>query len=164
MKDILLMYAEYTKRANADALALVGGLSAAARDAERGSYYGSLAGLVRHLAGGTLYFHGLCRAALPKSFPATAGLSLGEGWDGLPAACAAADSATVDFVRGASDADLVARVPLDWYGGDPPDVPLHFLLHQLFVHGIHHRGQISQILDELKVEHDYSGIDLGFLL
>jgi uncharacterized damage-inducible protein DinB len=31
------------------------------------------------------------------------------------------------------------------------------------VHETHHRGQISQLLDEMGIEHDFSGIDIEFL-
>jgi uncharacterized damage-inducible protein DinB len=37
------------------------------------------------------------------------------------------------------------------------------MLHNLGAHGTHHRGQISQILDELKIDNDYSGINVRFL-
>ena len=46
------------------------------------------------------------------------------------------------------------------YEGKPATVPLYFLAHQLFEHGTHHRGQVSQILDELGVEHDFCGIGI----
>jgi uncharacterized damage-inducible protein DinB len=37
------------------------------------------------------------------------------------------------------------------------------MLQQIVVHGTHHRGQISQILDSLKIDNDYSGINVRFL-
>jgi uncharacterized damage-inducible protein DinB len=37
------------------------------------------------------------------------------------------------------------------------------MLYNLTAHGTHHRGQISQILDELKIDNDYSGINVQFL-
>jgi uncharacterized damage-inducible protein DinB len=40
---------------------------------------------------------------------------------------------------------------------------LSFMISQLVVHGTHHRGQISQILDELKIDSDFSGINAAFL-
>jgi uncharacterized damage-inducible protein DinB len=37
------------------------------------------------------------------------------------------------------------------------------MLHNLSAHGTHHRGQISQILDELKIDNDYSGLNVQFV-
>ncbi|HOX32572.1 MAG TPA: DinB family protein [Spirochaetales bacterium] len=173
MKEVLSMYARYGKRADESVMALLDGLSPEARNEDRKSYYKSLTGLASHLAGGALYFAGLFRAALPA---AAAALQAGEGpapgeggqldaagWAELKARWAAADRAIVELVAALSEAELAAPVKLDWYGGKPDSVPMCFLLHQLYVHGIHHRGQISQILDSMGVEHDFSGIDLEFL-
>jgi uncharacterized damage-inducible protein DinB len=54
-------------------------------------------------------------------------------------------------------------VKLDWYKGKPATVPLSVMLQQLVTHNLHHRGQISQILDSLKIDNDYSGINIKFL-
>ena len=40
--------------------------------------------------------------------------------------------------------------------------PLWQALLQLFNHQTHHRGQVSQILDSLKIDHDFSGIAAVF--
>jgi uncharacterized damage-inducible protein DinB len=37
------------------------------------------------------------------------------------------------------------------------------MLEQHVAHNTHHRGQISQILDSLKIENDFSGINVKFL-
>jgi uncharacterized damage-inducible protein DinB len=73
------------------------------------------------------------------------------------------DKLLEDFIGILGDGDFRAPVKLGWYGGNPDSVPLHFLLHNLNAHGTHHRGQISQILDELKIDNDYSGINVQFL-
>jgi uncharacterized damage-inducible protein DinB len=176
MKDTLLMYARYTQRADASVFSLLNGLSIQDLNEDRGSYYKSLSGLAGHIVGATFYFHGLFRQPLKKSstayeaLKATEGLGCPDGpelseesWDELKGLAAIADQTTIDFVRVATVAELSAQVKIDWYGGKPEAVPLHFLLHQAFVHGIHHRGQISQILDSMGVEHDFSGIDVAFL-
>ena len=173
MKEVLLMYARYNQRANASVAALLDGLTAKARNENRGSYYKSLGGLAKHIAGSALYFQGLFRASMPvaaKLLKQAAGLKVPGGasltaaqWAELKATWAAADQAVVDLVRGPGEAELASPIKLDWYGGEPDSVPLCFLLHQLYAHGTHHRGQVSQILDSLGVEHDFSGIDLEFL-
>jgi uncharacterized damage-inducible protein DinB len=172
MKEVLLMYARYTQRANSSIVALLDGLSMKARNEDRKSYYKSLSGLASHVVGATLYFQGLFRASLPaaaKALRAAEGLKTKSGslsgaqWSDLKKVCIAADQATIDLVRSLTEAQLARPIKLDWYEGNPASVPLCFLLHQLYVHGIHHRGQISQILDSMGVEHDFSGIDIEFL-
>jgi uncharacterized damage-inducible protein DinB len=37
------------------------------------------------------------------------------------------------------------------------------MFSQLIAHGTHHRGQISQVLDELGIDNNYSGINVAFL-
>jgi uncharacterized damage-inducible protein DinB len=172
MKEILLMYARHTKQTNASALALVDGLPGEARDEDRKSYYKSLSGLVCHVFDSTIYFHDLFRASLPaaaKALAATAGLAAPEGklsptqWKKLKSDLALADQAFVDLVRSLGEDDLVYPIKLDWYDEKPATVPFYFIASQLFEHGTHHRGQISQILDEMGVEHDFSGIALECL-
>ncbi len=176
MKDILLMYARYNQRANASVFSLLNELPLQDINEDRGSFYKSLAGLACHAIGGAFYFHGLMRGSLKDSSTAHEALRATEGiecpdaseldeeqWAELKRVAAIADQTTVDFVRVATSAELEALVKLDWYGGKPDAVPLYFLLHNAFVHGIHHRGQISQVLDSMGIEHDFSGIDVGFL-
>jgi uncharacterized damage-inducible protein DinB len=172
MHDDLGMWARYSERANRSVAALLDGLSLEERNKDRGAYYGSLAGLLSHVLGGTLYFQGLFRASRPGYFAACESISSlsshegavdAAGWEALKRSLAAADKAAVELSESLSPADADWPVPLDWYGGNPKAVPLRFLFNQMIVHGIHHRGQISQVLDEMKVEHDFSGIDLEFL-
>lgn len=172
MKDILLMYARSTKQTNASVLALLDGLSNEAREEDRKSYYKSLSGLARHILDGTIYFQGLFRASFPeaaKLLKPAEGLAVPEGalssgqWEELKASVERADRATIDLIEALGEKELGHPIKLDWYDGKPASVPFFFLAHQLFEHGTHHRGQISQILDELGVEHDFSGIDLEFL-
>jgi uncharacterized damage-inducible protein DinB len=173
MKEILLMYAKYTQRANASVMTALDGLPLEAINESRKGYRKSLAALASHAFGCALYFHGVFRAALPAAkaaLKATEGLGFPERekltadeWSAMKKACAIADQATVDLVQALSEEELAHPIETKWYGGKPPAVPLCFFLHQVYVHGVHHRGQISQILDEMGVENDYSGIDVEFL-
>ena len=84
-------------------------------------------------------------------------------WKELDATLRAADDAYVGMAETLSAADLLLPLKVEWYGGKPGSVPLSFMLSQLLVHNTHHRGQISQILDSLKIGHNFSGINVTFL-
>jgi uncharacterized damage-inducible protein DinB len=84
-------------------------------------------------------------------------------WKKLEDTLKAADAAYIGMAEALSPADLSTMVRIEWYGGNPGSVPLSFLLSQLLVHNTHHRGQISQILDSLNVDNNYSGINAAFL-
>jgi len=84
-------------------------------------------------------------------------------WKELGAALEAVDAAYINMAGALTEAEMPLPVKIDWYGGNPASVPLSFMLSQLVVHNTHHRGQISQILDSLKIKNDYSGIGAEFL-
>jgi uncharacterized damage-inducible protein DinB len=173
MKDLMLMYARYTQRANASVITLLDGLSEEARNENRKSYYKSLSGLASHAFGAVPFFHGVLRTALPAASPAlkaTEDLKAPKGdslsaeqWSELKKTAAVADQATVDFIAGLTESDFLQPVKIDWFRGKPEAVPLHYLLSTIITHGIHHRGQISQILDEMGVENNFSMLDVQFL-
>jgi uncharacterized damage-inducible protein DinB len=173
MKDLMLMYARYTQRANASVITLLDGLSEEARNENRKSYYKSLSGLASHTFGAVPFFHGVLRTALPaasSALKATEDLKAPKGdclgpdqWSELKKIAAVADQATVDFIAALDESDLVCPIKIPWFGGKPDAVPLHYLLSTTIMHGVHHRGQISQILDEMGIEHNFSNLDVGFL-
>ncbi|MDR2102010.1 MAG: damage-inducible protein DinB [Treponema sp.] len=175
MKDIFLINAKYNKEANKAVLTILDKFSNEDREKGRGNYYGSLSGLVRHILGGTTFFMGLLKETLAENAAALKALAVTEGisvpkdkltgaqWKALGPAFEAADDALINLVGALSEGDFKAPVKLDWYGGNPGSVPLYFMLQQLFAHGPHHRGQVSQILDELGIDNDYSGISAAFL-
>jgi uncharacterized damage-inducible protein DinB len=173
MKDLLLMYAKYTQRADASVIALLDGLSEEARNENRKSYYKSLSGLACHVFGAVPFFHGLLRTAVPaasSALKATEGLKSPRGdslnadqWSELKRVATISDQATVDFIATLDESDFVRPVKVTWFGGKPDAVPLHYLLSTIVTHGIHHRGHISQILDEMGIEHNFSSLDVGFL-
>ncbi|MDR1904540.1 MAG: DUF664 domain-containing protein [Treponema sp.] len=175
MKDEFLIFAKYNQEANKAVLSILDKLSNEEREEDRGSYYGSLSGLIRHAAGGTGFFLSMFKAPLQANADAQKAIALVEGlsppkdklteeqWKSLYKLFETADKAFVDFVSSLSEADLKAPIPINWYGGNPAEVPLSFMLQNLIVHGTHHRGQISQILDSLKIDNDYSGINAAFL-
>ena len=175
MKEIIGIQVRYNQENDKTIYSILSGLSNDVREKERGSYYGSVSALFRHVLGGTSYFLGLFKASLPhnaaalKAIAPLEGLAIPDGalseaqWKSLDAARETVDAALVNLVSALSDSDLKAPVHIEWYQGKPASVPLYFMLQQLHVHNTHHRGQISQILDELKVNNDYSAINVALL-
>ncbi|MDR0601723.1 MAG: damage-inducible protein DinB [Treponema sp.] len=175
MKEVFVMFAGYNKEANRALIGILDKMSNEEREKARGSYYKSLSGIAAHILGGACFILGMFRDAAGKNAAARKALaSLGkvtvpEGrltedqWKKLAADIKTADDAHVKFVSALSEAEFSAPVKTDWYGGKPAAVPLHFMLGQLAVHGTHHRGQVSQILDKLKIDNDWSGINVRHL-
>ncbi|MDR2553182.1 MAG: damage-inducible protein DinB [Treponema sp.] len=175
MKEIFEMYAKYNQAGNKGIYDLLTKLDNEDREKDRGSYYGSLSGLLRHVMGGTFFFMGMYKSALTgnagaqKALASLEGIVLPEGklsgaqWKELGSLLEKIDAAYVGMAAALEEANLKAPVKIEWYGGNPAEVPLSFLLHQLVVHNTHHRGQISQILDSLQIKNDYSGINIAFM-
>jgi len=170
-----LIYAKYNQAGNKTIFNILSTMSNEEREQNRGSYYGSLSGLLRHILGGTKFFLGMYKGALGDGAaskaisavdnvpdPAEGDLSESQ-WKELGAALETVDAAYVKMAQALTEADLTRPVKINWYGGNPDSVPLSFMLSQLVVHNTHHRGQISQIIDSLKIDNDYSGIGVEFL-
>jgi len=170
------IYAKYNQAGNKTIFGLLDKMSNDEREKDRGSFYGSLSGLFRHIIGGTRFFLGLYKASLSGNAAAIKAISgieslpkLPEGalsvaqWKELESVINTIDTAYVVMAEALNDSDLNLPVKVEWYGGNPASVPLSFMLSQLVVHNTHHRGQISQILDSLKIDNDYSGINVSFL-
>jgi len=171
-----VMYAKYNQAGNKAIFSLLDKMSNDEREKDRGSYYGSLSNLFRHVAGGTRFFLGLYKTALSGNAAAVKAISaieslpkLPEGalseaqWKELESTMAAVDAAYIAMTEALKESELALPVQVKWYGGNPDSVPLSFMLSQLVVHNTHHRGQISQILDSLKIDNDYSGINVAFI-
>jgi len=175
MKEVV-MYAKYNQAGNKTIYDILSALSNDEREMDRGSFCGSLSGLLCHNVEVTLYFFDLFKETLKNNENAFKVISSLEsisfskegqlneaGWKDLGAALDTVDTAYISLAEALTDADISLLVEIEWYDGNPASVPLSFLLSQLLVHNTHHRGQISHILDSLKIDNDYSGIGLEFL-
>jgi len=175
MKKVFLSFAKQNQEANKTAAGILEKLSNDDREKNRKSYYNSLSGLFRHNTGAAVFFLNMIKdsvsanAAAQKALKPLAkyqdlkGKLTEEQWKQALSLSNTADKALIDFVNALEDNDFEAPVKIDWYKGKPSSVPLYFMLEQLTSHNIHHRGQMSQIFDSLKIENDYSGINVKFL-
>ena len=175
MKKFFLSFAKYNQEANKAIAGIMDKLSNDDREKDRKSYYKSLSELFRHNVGCTFYFLSMFKDAVSGNAAAQNALKplakikelkgklTEEQWKQAVSFSKIADKAAVDFVSALEDADFEAPVQVDWYKGKPPTVALWFMMEQHIAHNTHHRGQISQILDSLKIDNDYSGINIKFL-
>jgi uncharacterized damage-inducible protein DinB len=67
------------------------------------------------------------------------------------------DNAFIEMVEALTDEDLKKTVSLN-LPNIKLDYPLGVFIMQYANHGTHHRGQISQILDEMNIGNDFSSI------
>jgi len=170
------MYAKHNKAVNRIVYELLNKMSNDDREKDRGSYYGSLSGLFRHIIGGAGYYLEIYRKPIGNNADVEKKISSLENlpkipvgplseaqWKELESVMTTIDDICISVAETMKEYDINLPVKVDWYGGNPDSVPLYFMLSQLLVHNIHHRGQISQILDSLKIENDFSRIDVSFL-
>ncbi|MDR2491357.1 MAG: DUF664 domain-containing protein [Spirochaetaceae bacterium] len=171
-----VIFARQNADANEKIISLLDTLSNEDREKDRGSYYGSLSALVRHILDGTRFLTSLLTKALASNGGAEKALSIMHGlpktpegalsaeqWKALCGTIKEADAAYTSLTEALAESDLAASAEVPIYGGNPAAVPVAFMLQQLVAHNIHHRGQISQIFDSLKIDHNYSGISPAFL-
>ena len=175
MKEVFVTLAKYNEEANKTIAGILGKLSNDDREKDRKSYYKSLSELFRHNIGGTAYFSMLFNEAVSDNAEALKALAplakieelkgklTEEQWKKAVFFSKIADKALVDFTSALREKDFTSQVKIDWYKGKPPSAPLWFMLQAHAAHNTHHRGQISQILDSLKIDNDYSGINVKFL-
>lgn len=166
----MIMYSRHNEKADNEVSKILDTLHADVLKENRNSYYGSLYGLYHHIAEGNLYFCNLYLQSLPddavliklKDIELPPVDFSPENYKKVQVLLPKINKILIDFVSTLSNEKLLTPIKLDWYD-DRDSVPLHFLLNQHFVHGMHHRGQVSQILDELKIDNDFSGIDKKFM-
>ncbi len=168
MKEIYALLAEYNAHAN---MLLFGVLEKAPSELitrEAGSWYGSILGLLNHIMRSELGWLARFRAS-PSGFkslaspaaafdPATAPKQLYDRFADLAKRRKQLDEVLIAFAAELSEDVLAKEVRFVNSRGEQESYVLGEILVHVFNHETHHRGQISQILDAAKIEHDFSNI------
>ena len=159
MDKTLAILADYNAAANLRFVAALDALDSVKLEADRGSYYKSLHGLLNHVVGGELFILKFLAAALPGRAELDIPQMRAESGPGIvpfpaladaAAALAAFDAAHHALAASLSDAEL--ELTVDMRGRQRS---LRFLLASMALHAAHHRAQASQILDEDGVDNDF---------
>jgi uncharacterized damage-inducible protein DinB len=160
--------ARYNRFVNQALIESLSRLAPAALAEPRGSYFGSIQGILDHVITTDINWLRRFRELFPNDEPLNRPRLAppGHAWTNF---------AFSDFAELCRERALVDAIFVDWIAAadtsrfgevlayrDSHDKPLRFYcrdaLDHVFNHQTHHRGQISQILDELKVEHDWSNL------
>lgn len=168
MKEIYSLLAEYNANANGILLGVLEKAPPELLTRDAGSWFGSILGVLNHVLRSDLGYLARIRASRPeiKSLaapaanydPQTAPKQLYDNFAGLAKRRRQVDEVFTLFAAELTDEALRREVRTTNPKGETESFALWEVLTQLFNHQTHHRGQISQILDAAKIEHDFSSV------
>lgn len=146
-KDYALLMARYNMWQNQNLIAAASTLDQAARQAERGAFFGSIEKTFSHLLWGDGIWLSRFEGRDPPATYKIESTALIETWDQYQQDRAALDRQILDWAH---------RVSPDWFEGDltwysgmsgrTASRPKKMVAVQLFNHETHHRGQIHAML------------------
>jgi uncharacterized damage-inducible protein DinB len=158
------LFADYNRLMNERQYAACAQLSDSKRDAERGAFFGSISGTLNHLLVGDILR--LQRFAThPSRSAALAGVSelprpesldtiLFQDFIMLRQRREWLDQVFIDWIDALDDAALQDDIRYRNMAGEEFRKPYGYLINTLFLHQVHHRGQITTLLSQ-------AGIDFG---
>ncbi len=163
-----VLLARYNALSNKTLNELLSGLPREELSRPRGAYFGSILGTLGHLLScdenWLRRFRVLCGTGRPLDHPRLE--PAGHAWrpadfNGFEEFAAARSAADGVFVQWAAMADTALFDEILEYE-DSFGVRLRYVFRDaaehVFNHQTHHRGQVSQLLDELGVKHDFSDL------
>jgi uncharacterized damage-inducible protein DinB len=160
--------ARYNRAANDALIGHLSSLPVSEFSKPRGSYFDSIQGILDHVIMCDINwlrrFRGLFAADETLSRPSLA--PAGHAWteyrfplfDEYRRERAAVDSIFEDWIASADTARFGEVLAYSDSHGLPKRYFFREALDHVFNHQTHHRGQVSQILDELGIKHDYSNL------
>jgi len=166
MHRYIKLLLNYNCRANGSVISIFKKLTSDDLYKDRGSFMKSLFGLMDHIVEGENYFI----KQLETAYPALSFLSHKyskmeskyneinfTSLDEMTDALKTCDQSVMTFIDSIKPDMLNDTIEVESFNGKKSWTAAYLLL-QLINHSVHHRGQISQILDETGIENDYSGL------
>jgi uncharacterized damage-inducible protein DinB len=165
-KDIYLQLALYNKRANAEMFDVLAKLTDKARRRDTGSWFGSIHRLVNHIIIADMHWLNRFKPVLPESTVLRDPLLSPDRLSWQHDLCEDFDD--LQHQRRFVDDRIIAwfeECPEDRYGdsfqyldsaGNLRSAVVGQAFEFLFIHQIHHRGQVSQVLDSLGLPNNFA--------
>jgi uncharacterized damage-inducible protein DinB len=158
MREVLILQAEANRYINRSWLSVLRDVSFDVLDAPRGAFFGSIFGTWNHILLGDRIWLGRLTGR-PFAFQSLKERPCAD-WATLERERARTDEELLSLVQ--ERADLAAPVSYRNAKGEPFAQPFWELMMHLFAHEHHHRGQISQMCHELKIDIPDGGL-IGYL-
>ncbi len=173
MKDALALLARYNTVANTRVFDLLSGQPAELLDRESGSYFHSITGVLNHILRSDINALIRFRNALPSArmlqHPALdidpalpPGALLFNEFAPLRERRLAVDGLYEAFVSAADETVLSTEFSAKTFSGQEIHVQVGSNLLHMFNHATHHRGAISQMLDAMQIQNDFSSLRSAF--
>ena len=161
MKNLLVLYAQYNIATNNKICKILQQMPADELSAERKSYYGSIFGLANHLLAGTWNYlnavHHLTGGVLCPDIEEIE--SSGKTVQEIIKYLTASDQLLLKVATEIPSEGLhLKKQKLRIYNGRAIDIQVWQYFLQHITHQVHHQGQMSQIFDELNIEHEFGNI------
>ncbi len=150
------LLARYNRWMNEKVYAASEQLSDAERKADRGAFFKSIHSTLNHLAWGDAMWLGRFTkgTALERAMPTTPGnVDMHAEWDALKAARIVLDEELIVWAD-TLDANCLER-DFSWYSGMTKTTrskPAWLLVTHMFNHQTHHRGQVTTLLAQQKID------------
>jgi uncharacterized damage-inducible protein DinB len=158
------LFADYNRLMNQRQYAACAQLSDSERDAERGAFFGSISGTLNHLLVGDILWlqrfatHPSSSVALAEvselARPESLGAMLFQDFAELRQQREWLDQVFIDWIDNLDDVALQDDIRYRNMAGKEFCKPYAYLINTLFLHQVHHRGQITTLLSQ-------AGIDFG---
>jgi uncharacterized damage-inducible protein DinB len=162
MKDILLLYSEYNHAIDAELASLMEQIAFSELHAHRNTYHGSIYSLFYHLLSGSWSYLNAIYNLLHRKKEEIPPLPSDDGTvstKDLSKLLRRLDELLIKLIRDLTEEDLyLGRKKLTIYNGRIVDMKVWQFFLQHITHQIHHQGQISLILDQLGIEHEFGNI------
>lgn len=139
--------ARYNRWQNRSLYTAAAGLTDAARQADRGAFFGSIHGTLSHVLWGDTIWMSRFDGWTPPEVPGPQSASWIADWADLSARRAEADAGILDWAARITDADFQGT--LAWYSGATGrdmERPRALCIAHFFNHQTHHRGQVHAML------------------
>lgn len=165
-KDSSLHRAEYNAEANGTMFEILSSLTGKARRRERGSYFGSIWGILDHLVTAEYIWLNRFKPLMPEAalFKDSGFTPENLSWydelcssfDELRQKSAYISGKLVEWIKEYPEGDYGNPFQYQDSSGAMRDAVAGKAFDYLFVHQLHHRGQISQILDEIGLPNNFA--------